>query len=490
MTVVACESCLSAIGAAETPDPVLEALRPWLAGRRWFAHEDGCLRGVRTRAMTVLHEGPPTLLHLLVDVRHDKAAEARRYQLLLGIRPTLPPHLRDAAVARLDHGRWEDACLYDATADPELMAVILREGGPGGDPGGPRLTLTGAVPATTGLAPRLLTGEQSNTSIAFGDRLILKVLRSPRPGPHPETEILGALTAAGSARTPRLAGWLHTRVPGEDSSVLGVLAEFVDSDGDGWELATRHAARYITGDGRALPAVGGFTGEAHSLGRAVAGLHRDLARCFPPGRISARAVADRAGVMCGELAEAAVVVPQLQRYSDRLRGLYGDYARFAARGRGITAQRGHGDLHLGQALHTADGWKITDFEGEPDRPLSERTAAQHVMRDVAGMLRSFDYAAQHALAGLLATPEDRGAAGTAPARLRQARRAQAWAARHRRAFCAGYASAGGCDPRCHPVLLRAFEAEKAVYEAVYEARHRPEWLHIPLAALRRLTAAR
>ena len=160
-------------------------------------------------------------------------------------------------------------------------------------------------------------------------------------------------------------------------------------------------------------------------------------------------------------------MPELHPYAGKLRGYYAD---LAATGGRMPVQRVHGDYHLGQVLRTATGWVVLDFEGEPAVPLEERRAPAVALRDVAGMLRSFDYAARHQLL-------DRPDAG----KLRDL--ADEWVERSQAAFCKGYAEAGGMDPQVHGALLRALMLDKAVYEVVYEARHRPSWLSMPLDSI-------
>jgi maltokinase len=338
--------------------------------------------------------------------------------------------------------------------------------------GEPRLALTGAADrsALGDLVPRALIADQSNTSVVFGDRLMFKLIRSPQQGVHPEAEVLSALTRLRCPSTPRLAGRLQRADNRPAPTVLGILTEFLANDGDAYQLALAEAAARRTGE---------FTGYARSLGTAVAELHGWLAQAFGTGALTRRRILAHTSAMGERLAAAVAEVPELEPYADRLAALHQQYARLADSGRALV-QRIHGDLHLGQILRTPQGWRFIDFEGEPAGRLVERRSPEHPLRDVAGMFRSFDYAAQQALAPARPDQASYPAAGSGATAA-----ALAWSARNRRAFAQGYTAAGGLDPDLHSVAVRALEADKAVYEAVYEARHRPAWLPIPLAAIDR-----
>jgi maltokinase len=228
---------------------------------------------------------------------------------------------------------------------------------------------------------------------------------------------------------------------------------------------------YAEGDLHADEVGGDFAGESERLGEATASVHADLARVLPTepaDRDWHTAVAEQ---MTARLKAAVEVVPELAEHVDALRELY---AAAAASDEPVVRQRVHGDLHLGQVLRTTTGWIMLDFEGEPARPLASRRELDTPLRDVAGMLRSFDYAARHMLVEQPGDPQ-------------RTYRAQEWAERNRHAFRAGYVAAGGIELDPASVLLRAFEADKAVYECVYEARNRPHWLIIPLQSVSRLT---
>ena len=506
MTIIAptapgatCACLAAAQGQAAQADqllrPLLPALTPWLVTQRWFTHEHGCMSELApvTGSALQLDQDAPVLVHLLVDARYASAAP-RRYQLLFGLRRSLPAGLARAAIGRAVGGRWDGWWLYEATTDPELMSLLLDGTAAGHGADSMLLSTTSAQPIPAGLAPRVLAVEQSNSAVVYGDRLLLKVFRQPAPGPHPETEVLTALTRLGSTRTPNLAGWLHTPGGPQDSTVLAIIEDFLPSDGDGWELAVHQAMDCISDDRRGPAVIDGFTEDTHALGQAVAQVHLALSQAFPTSRLKAQQIVDLVADMDHRLKESIAAVPQLEAYGSRISAVYDDFVQVAMQGHGLDGQRVHGDLHLGQVLRTREGWKVIDFEGEPARPISERGLPQSPLRDVAGMLRSFDYAAQHALTELraestVAGTAARGADATVE-RLRQDRRALAWSVRNRRSFCAGYAEAGATDPRVHPIAMRAFETDKAVYEALYEATHRPEWLPVPMTAIRRLLGNR
>jgi maltokinase len=177
--------------------------------------------------------------------------------------------------------------------------------------------------------------------------------------------------------------------------------------------------------------------------------------------------------MRGRLDAAVQIVPELGDFADGLRAVYDDFETVTDE---LVLQRIHGDLHLGQVLRTSNRWVLIDFEGEPMADLASRGAPDTILRDIAGMLRSFDYAGYNRL---VEDPNDE----------QLAYRAAEWSQRNRDAFCDGYQSVTGSDPRGQGAALRAFEADKAVYETVYEARNRPNWLPIPLTSLERLASS-
>jgi maltokinase len=456
-------------------DPLAELLIDWLPRQRWFAGKGRDISAIEFVADTRLVAGDPGLRHAIVTVRQGPE-EASYYQLLLGFRHELPGRLEYAAI-----GRVEDMHVYDAAHDPDLTRSLLVGMAAGADVGPLRFRTVPGPRLDTELTSLASPAEQSNTSLVYGDAYICKLFRRLTPGVNPDLEISLALTGAGSKHVPELYGWIETVLDGE-STTLAMLSEFLRTATDGWQLATTSVRDlYAEADLHAYEVGGDFAGEAERLGVATATVHRDLAAAFGVTSISAEEVRALADGMRDRLAEARATVPELAPYADAIA------AAFDALGRHdqpLAVQRIHGDYHLGQVMRTEVGWILLDFEGEPARPLAERRAPGHPLRDVAGMLRSFEYAARYLLAG----PGPTVAATDDPAHEQREYRAREWADRNRAAFCTGYIDAGGPDPYGHEVLLRAFEFDKAVYEVMYEARNRPSWLHVPLGSLAGLTA--
>jgi maltokinase len=330
----------------------------------------------------------------------------------------------------------------------------------------------------SGLPGRVLSAEQSNTSVVFGDELMLKMFRKVAPGVNPDLELHRALRGVGSKEVATLRASIEGTLDG-DSCLLGLLQDFAANSADGWSMALISIRDlFAEADLRADEVGGDFAAEAERLGKTVAVAHDELARALGTGTTTGQELAD---AMRSRLTATLPVVAELGPLAEQIRAVYDQVATLDEP---VPTQRIHGDLHLGQSLRTPYGWLLIDFEGEPARPLAERRLPEAALRDVSGMLRSFDYAAYHQLAEWDESayleydkPENR-----------LVWRANEWTTRNRSAFCDGYAEVAGNDPREQGVLLRAFELDKAIYEAAYETRNRPSWLPIPLRSLRRLLA--
>jgi maltokinase len=375
----------------------------------------------------------------------------------VGYRTELPSELTSALI-----GYQDGKACYDALHDPELAQVLLDGMSEHRKVGALRFVRELDAPGFAGFpGGRVLGAEQSNTSLVFGDQAILKLLRRLFPGSNPDLEVADALARLGSSRVAAPYGWIETDLDGEPV-LLAVLSRFLAGAREGWTLALEHLRQLYE---RGAPARDPpFIEEARQLGRATAELHSDMARAFGNRDMTEAELNGLAADMHAKLSEALAVVPELGGYEPRIRSAYDAVARLTGP---VTVQRIHGDYHLGQVLLGPQGWVALDFEGEPAVPLAVRRAPAPALRDVAGMLRSFDYAARQQLVGH-------------PAAEPLAQLAGAWARQCQAAFCAGYAAGGGVDPDGHGTLLHALTLDKAVYEVVYESRHRPAWLSIPL----------
>ena len=443
-----------------------DTLATWLVKQRWFAGKGRTVHDLAVVADTEIIPGDPGLRHLIVTVSHGATSDS--YQLFLGYRARLPARLRHARIGA-DAGLQVYDGLHDSDLTRELLAAIAADRTVG-------MLRFCRVPGTeldTGLDSLVLTGEQSNTSLVFGESAIFKVFRRVTPGPNPDLEVASALAQLGSSHVAEPFGWVETRIDGA-TTVLAILSRYLRAASDGWSLAaTSVRDLYATEGARAAEAGGDFAGEAERLGVATAQVHRDLADAFGHSVLEPEAIRELAEQMYRRLDMAIATVPELARHADKIGDAYSSLAKLIEE---VPAQRVHGDYHLGQVMRTQTGWVVLDFEGEPASPLAQRRARSSPLRDVAGMLRSFDYAARHQL---IAHPDAEHYSTLAA-------KASDWVRRNGDAFCAGYAAAGGLDPAENSVLLRAMLLDKAVYEVTYEARNRPTWVPIPLESIAEL----
>jgi len=456
-------------------DRQTQALAAFIAEARWFGGKgrDFTVTDVRD---VELAEGVTTTLVSLTFAPDPEAgagdagstAETALYQV--------PLSSYDVPEERITHalvGEWDDQLHYDAVHDREAMHGWLAAFAAASQD-----KPQGAFHRTADHAldldahSTLFSGEQSNSSVAFGEDSLMKVFRRVTAGQNPDVEILEALTRAGSTHVAALYGYVEA-----DGLQLAMLQQFLRTASDGWDLALASARNlFAEGDLHADEVGGDFAAEAYRLGVAVAEVHEQLRADFPTQRLDVAATAEG---MRDRLAAALDVVPQLARHEAALAERFDALAGVAE---DQPAQRVHGDLHLGQTLRTSLGWKLVDFEGEPAKDLAERRLPDSPWRDVAGMLRSFDYAARAVARDLAATDTEHD-----PEAAQIAYRADEWVARNTGAFLDGYVVAREQALTTDELaLITAYAADKAVYEAVYETRNRPAWVDIPLAALDRL----
>ncbi|GAA1989745.1 hypothetical protein GCM10009718_29200 [Isoptericola halotolerans] len=459
--------------AAEGPDPNIEALlATWLPTRRWYpGHgevradpwlavtfeangEEETTTGPDGEALAATSADVVLLLTRLVGAALPGGEVTVQVPLVLTDPATPGPGFIDTVTTASG-----EVAVHDGGAHPVCWLTLLRAMGVEGRP--ESLTERG----------RVLAGEQSNTSVILpgvpspgGAGGMLKILRTVADGPHPDVVVPQALTEDGWDGVPRFLGALEIDVAAADSVGLpvhlAIVSELVPHAADGFELACDVASRGES-----------FAGHAHDLGRLVAELHERMVRVLPPGPSL-----DAASFVSGLRARAERAVgdaPSVADRADEIAALFDRLVeRLSALPHPLPTQHVHGDLHLGQTLFGDGAWKVLDFEGEPQRPVAERTRPDLPLRDVAGMLRSFDYAA---------------AIGAAPD-------PAAWQAEATRAFVDGYRTAAATasgpgalmDDGTAELLLRALVLDKALYEVVYETHHRPEWLPIPLGAVDRV----
>ena len=446
------------------------ALNQWIVAQRWFASKTRQVDHIAIASAVPLRSDSPLLVLCLVEARFP-AGTHETYQVPLGLRP-VDEGWSDRTI--LEAGGWT---VYDALADPAHGRELLHRMRSNTEVQVEQdeFAFRWAQSAGAGLGGtvdvRPVGVEQSNSSVVFGEELILKAFRRVEPGINPELELLRFLSARRFPHIAPLAGWYEVEGRLIDAT-LGILQEYVAGARDGWELTLDELARDPDAMLQRLYALGSVVGELHA---ALGSEHADPA--FSPDEPSIESLSILTADVDEQIERVFLDLPEDSEAVAPLRGRGQDVrerlhmlSHVNAGGRVI---RTHGDLHLGQTMLSERGWVILDFEGEPARPLPERRLKRSPLRDVAGMLRSFSYA-------------------TAGARLLRGTEPPAdWEQRARQRFLEGYQ--GTVDQTLLPPgqqatdqLLAVFELEKAVYELRYELNNRPDWVSIPVAGILRL----
>lgn len=467
-----------------TAGPSLDAatLLAFLRDKRWFGDRTRELRGASVRdEVAVTWPGSATRYAVLrVDVETERGTST--YQLFTGPdAQVLTDALEDADFRR----GLVDAFAEGLVFERERTRWELQAEG----------TRPLVVPPAAAI--RLSRAEQSNSSLVVDGLAILKIFRRLEPGIHPDVEITRFLTLERRfVHVPVLLGTIRF-TDGQGVTVAGMLQELVPGAVDGWTYALTVSRGWLAGAGDGQPP---FARDARQLGEVTRALHETLGSGDAGSAFDARPVSDadldtwlartlamidRADASLRQALPAGRVPAAHRELAETVaRSIASIRARIPAMSAAIGADRGrltrtHGDYHLGQVIRSAAGqFFVIDFEGEPARPLHERRAHQSPLRDVAGMLRSFAYAA---------------AVGSAEAGATAAPRATAWETQARDAFLGAYFQAGDTSHGLLPTdgararrLVSLFEMEKVFYELQYELDHRPDWVWVPLSAIAQL----
>lgn len=443
------------------------ALVAFLSRQRWTGGDP--LVGATISSVHII-EGDPLVAIALVEA-YVALGTHKVHQLLLGVRT---PQGGSDAIAVVD-----DQEIYELgeTGGPLIeLARAMRRGDAVVGNDRSVVFVASESEAVEPLPQRaeLAQGAQSNTSVIIDRRLILKCYRRLEAGLHPELEMLTALRAERSPLVPGLLGWYEHR-GGLMDTTLGILQPFRTGAVDGWEYVL--AALREQRSGEMLPILARL-GETVGLLHATLAKHPDAA--FTPEEVDSQSIAIQAATLDEHILETFTQFPDddphlapLRHRCDDVRMLANRLSTASGLGRRI---RVHGDLHLGQALWVGDHWEITDFEGEPDRPLIERRRKHSPLRDLAGLLRSVDYV-------------------VGAARLEQTDVPETWMHEAREVLTRGYLdtmASTGLLPTSDTVrdeMIALFELEKVLYEIGYERSHRPDWLPIPVEGLERMIGA-
>lgn len=468
------------IDLATIPDLLVEHLPDHLVQQRWSGAHDRKVSAVSVRWHEVVcDDDAVSLVWTLVDVRFDgdgdgdgdggDGREEHTYQLFVGLRPVeqYADFLEGKDREIITVVSPDDAppvVLYDALVDPDLAIAVLHL----------------VAPDVEVEVRRPLVLEHSNSSVVFDEARILKIFRRVAPGPNPDVEITRVLADRGYEHV--LAPLAELR---RDDTDLAVLRDFLVGSVEGWVLAQTSVRDLLASRLPPEESGGDFAHDAERLGGILAGLHVAMADAWgaAPGH-PARWAKEMDDHLRELLREGGTEIHPTQLDTTGVAERYQHLGTLEDAGSEI---RIHGDLHLAQVIRADTGWFVLDFEGEPARRRDDRFTTSSPLRDVAGMLRSFHYAAATGLADWVEPGADPDAELVALA--------DAWEQRSRSSFLHGYLSADGVeallplDPAARDAVLAAFELDKAVYEVGYELGYRPDQASIPLAGIDRLVRA-
>ena len=445
-----------------------DALASWVTAQRWFSSKLRDVHEFRVLDLIALESEDPVVAIAIAEARFGSGRH-EVYQVPIAVRPLSSGW--DEGVIHTSTGH----VVYDALIDTAADAVLARQFAAGATIERPagcvRFHWNSAVaPPSAVPVTRAMGAEQSNTSVVLDERLALKVFRRIQPGINPELEMLRFLAAQGFTQIAELAGWCVYTGELMDAT-LGVVQRYVGGARDGWEVALDALVAEDRSFLDRLGELGSVTGAMHATLSSVAD-DPDFAPEEPTVETLSLLIAtideqiERTFDDLPELPALAAIAGRGEEVRDHLQSL----AHIGVRGRLI---RVHGDYHLGQTVFGPDGWVILDFEGEPARPLLERRRKRSPLRDVAGMLRSFAYAA------------------AAAEFLRGAHVPEGWETEARTRFLDGYMASA--DPAILPIrqasiekLLAILELERAMYELAYDLNNRPDWVPIAVASISRL----
>jgi maltose alpha-D-glucosyltransferase/alpha-amylase len=468
-----------------TNQSVLErdVLPTYVAHRRWFGGKDEQIVSTHISRLTPI-PGAEDLLLTEVTVATENGTAT--YALPLGVDwegEPAGPFASNLAIARVRRGH-RVGLLTDGFALAPFAEAVLTAMHMGAtvelDDGRIEYIAYPGCDIEPKAAPEWLAAEQSNSTMVLGQRAVLKVLRKIQPGIHPDVEMVRYLTDHGFANVPPILGEVR-HVSGE-ARLLMLLQRFVYNQGDGWQWTLGMLDRLATDIDATF---GNYENFACNFGRRLAEMHKVLARpseepAFAPEPVSAEAAQALADRVLGQLDHALALLehdPVGEALIARTEALKERIVVVAHSAVGRMRTRIHGDLHLGQVLVTGSDVMIIDFEGEPARPIEERRAKDVPLRDIAGVLRSFDYAAAVAERGRPAASEIQAQ--------ETGERYGLFRERAAAAFLDGYARIGADGDIANEPLLALFLLEKAAYEVGYEAANRPDWMSVPAAGLAR-----